>query len=113
AAFVGLEELARGDSVGAVAALFRREEETSALVPASRAVLAAAGHAATRPDLGHLAGKLSQLLAAEDAARREAGLRMAGRAPRAVAPGRILPPAARPAPRARGPGAAPPGPRRP
>ncbi len=101
AAFVALEELARGDSVGAVAALFRREEETSALTPASRAVLAAAGHAAARPDLGHLAGKLAQLLAAEDPARREAGLRMAGLAAGAVPVAHILPLAGDAAPRVR------------
>jgi HEAT repeat protein len=101
AAFVGLEELARGDLAGAVAALFRREEETSALTPASRAVLAAVAQAPARPDLGHLAGKLGQLLVAPDPARREAGLRLAGLAAGAIPVAHILPLAADPAPRVR------------
>jgi HEAT repeat protein len=90
AAFVALEELGPGEAAGAVAALFRREEDSTALVPASRAVLQATLHARTRPDLAHLAGKLDKLLADADPRRREAAVRVAGLAGTAIAPARLL-----------------------
>jgi HEAT repeat protein len=90
AAFVALEELAPGESAGAIAALFRREEDSTVLVPASRAVLQATLRARTRPDLSHLGGKLDKLLADADPRRREAAVRVAGLAGNAIAPARLL-----------------------
>ena len=78
AAFIAMRDMAPGDALGSVVALFRREDDAAALVPASRAVAAAAARASSRPSLEHLAGKVEKLLGDADPRRREAGARLAG-----------------------------------
>lgn len=78
AAFISMRDIAPADALGSVVALFRREEDPAALVPASRAIAGAAGRATGRPGLEHLSGKVEKLLADADPRKREAGARIAG-----------------------------------
>jgi HEAT repeat protein len=78
AAFIALRDMAPGQALGSVVALFRREEDAAVLVPASRAIAATVARAAMRPSLEHLAGKVEKLLPDADPRRREAGARLAG-----------------------------------
>jgi HEAT repeat protein len=78
AAFIAMRDMAPGQALGSVVALFRREEDPSVVVPASRAIAAAVARAAMRPSLEHLSGKVEKLLTDPDPRRREAGVRLAG-----------------------------------
>jgi HEAT repeat protein len=78
AAFIALRDIAPGDALQQVVMLFRREEDAGALVPASRAVAAAASRLEGKPGLEHLSGKVEKLLTDADPRKREAGARVAG-----------------------------------
>jgi HEAT repeat protein len=101
AAFVALQELATGATLGSVVALFRREDDPAVLVPASRAVQAAARRGAVKPDVTHLSGKLGKLIDDADPRKREAAVRVAGLTPGALPISRVVAAASDAAPRVR------------
>ncbi|HUS65960.1 MAG TPA: hypothetical protein VMZ28_15515, partial [Kofleriaceae bacterium] len=103
AALVALAELAAPAAWNDLVAIARAESHAGALAAASRALAAIAGAAGPgqRLDLAPLAGKITQLVAAEDPLVREAAMRLAGLAGGSVPAAAIAPLAADPVPAVR------------
>src|SRR5262249_36676176 len=78
AAFIAMRDMAPGDALGSVAALFRRAADAAVMIPASRAIAAAPPRSKPPPTLAPLAGKVATRVGAPDPRRREAGARLAG-----------------------------------